>query len=72
VTAVMSFSPRQVRAARAIGTSATISARAVSVAPSAPAAIARDTSSRSSMVMCVVAALMGIAIGVWLSMRWDR
>jgi serine/threonine-protein kinase len=44
-------------------------ARVVSVAP---AAIARDASARAWMVVCVVAALIGVAIGVWLSMRWDR
>jgi hypothetical protein len=56
-------------APRAHGVADTTGARPVSIAP-APRPPVRST--RTWLLVCIVAALAGIVIGGWLSMRWDR
>jgi eukaryotic-like serine/threonine-protein kinase len=58
-----------VRPARSHGVADTTGARPVSIAP---AAHASERSTRTWMVVCIVAALAGIVLGAWLSMWWDR
>jgi serine/threonine protein kinase len=57
-----------VRPARVPGIADTTGARVVPVAP----AVGTSRSTRAWVLVCILAALSGIGLGVWLSMRWDR